>query len=116
LVNDVRFLCSFLLRRRRSWESSSPDELCSEFPSEVFSCTSPAAHTAHNYHTITTEKLTAARLVKRSLVLELVSPIPGHIPHPHTRTPYFFNSGFNVSFPSRRTSSLRFPRNILQNF
>lgn len=34
-VKDVRFLCSFLFRRIRNWESSSPEELCSELPSEV---------------------------------------------------------------------------------
>jgi hypothetical protein len=44
------------LSRSRIWESSSAEELCSELPSDVFSCTtSPAAHTQHTtqlaYHT-----------------------------------------------------------------
>lgn len=40
LVNDVRFRCNFRLRRKRSWLSSSPDELppLSELPSDVLSC------------------------------------------------------------------------------
>lgn len=37
-VNDVRFRCSFLFSRKRICESSSPDELCSELPSDVLSC------------------------------------------------------------------------------
>jgi hypothetical protein len=37
LVKDVRFRCSFRFSRRRICESSSPDELCSELPSEVLS-------------------------------------------------------------------------------
>lgn len=41
-VNEVRFLCSFLLSLSLSWESSSPEELCSELPSDVFSCRASA--------------------------------------------------------------------------
>ena len=37
-VNDVRFRCNFRLSRNRICESSSPDELCSELPSDVLSC------------------------------------------------------------------------------
>lgn len=37
-VNDVRFRCSFRFRRKRIWESSSPDEFCSELPSDTLSC------------------------------------------------------------------------------
>ena len=35
--NEVLFRCSFRLSLSLSWESSSPDELWSEFPSEVAS-------------------------------------------------------------------------------
>lgn len=38
LEKDVRLRWSFRLSRSRTWESSSPEELCSEFPSEVVSC------------------------------------------------------------------------------
>lgn len=41
-VNEVRFLCSFLFSRSLSCESSSPEELCSELPSDVFSCRASA--------------------------------------------------------------------------
>lgn len=37
LVKLVLFLCSFRFNRSRNCESSSPEELCSELPSEVFS-------------------------------------------------------------------------------
>lgn len=37
LVKEVLFLCNFLLRRSRSWESSSVLELCSLLPSLVTS-------------------------------------------------------------------------------
>lgn len=41
-VKDVLFRCSFRFSLNLNWESSSPEELCSEFPSEVFSCIASA--------------------------------------------------------------------------
>lgn len=46
-VNEVRFLWSFRFSLRRSWESSSADELWSEFPSDVPSLFT-STNNAHN--------------------------------------------------------------------
>lgn len=51
-VKEVLFLCSFRFSLSLSCESSSPDELCSELPSEVFSCIASAEKDKNNGKTV----------------------------------------------------------------